>query len=142
MHSDIKETLFACFGLLLVIGYCFIRRQVFWLDMEGCIDGHSGGCGNIALVLGPIKETSGVLLGKSVDATLINAVVEAVKKENDVIIKDLHIWNIASGHQAAILSIRAESPLEIEHYQQILKQCVSRLSHVTIEVNNDVNKTD
>jgi len=84
---------------------------------------------------GLIKDTSGMLLDKSENSAILTKIADTIKKENETIIHDLHVWNIASTHQAVILSVASKSPLEPNDYKQILKQCLPRLSHISIEVN-------
>ena len=84
---------------------------------------------------GLIKESSDVLLDKSVGSSSLNNIAEAIKAENETIISDIHIWKIATAHQAAIVSIASKEPLKPEEYKLILKQHLPLLSHVSIEVN-------
>tara|TARA_R110002049_G_scaffold116033_2_gene268321 strand:- start:4137 stop:5045 length:909 start_codon:yes stop_codon:yes gene_type:complete len=84
---------------------------------------------------GLIKESSDVLLDKSVGSSSLNKIAEAVKIKNETVISDIHIWKIATAHQAAILSVASKEPLEPHEYKLILKQHLPRLSHVSIEVN-------
>ena len=84
---------------------------------------------------GLMKESSDVLLDKSVGTSSFDKIVEAIKLENDAVISDIHIWKIAATHQAAILTVESKDPLEPHKYKQILKQNIPHLSHVSIEVN-------
>lgn len=84
---------------------------------------------------GLIKQSSEVLLDKSVCSSSLTKVIDAVKAQNETIIYDIHIWKIAPAHQALILSIASKNPLEPSKYKQLVKQCLPRLSHISIEVN-------
>lgn len=84
---------------------------------------------------GLIKESSDVLLDKTVSFASFAKIANNIKEENNAIINDIHIWKIGTSHQAAILSVVAEERTEPYVYKQILKQHLPRLSHVTIEVN-------
>ncbi|MFT4907150.1 MAG: cation diffusion facilitator family transporter [Oleispira sp.] len=84
---------------------------------------------------GLIKESSSVLLDKSVNIESFEKIATAIKSANKGIINDIHLWKIGTSHQAAILSIDAEFPLTPDEYKQILKQYLPRLSHVSVEVN-------
>tara|TARA_R110001592_G_scaffold138511_5_gene357723 strand:+ start:26298 stop:27197 length:900 start_codon:yes stop_codon:yes gene_type:complete len=84
---------------------------------------------------GLIKETSDVLLDKSVNTSSFEKVAMAIHNENKAVINDIHIWKIGNSHQAAILSVIAEQPLEPFEYKQILKQHLPQVSHISIEVN-------
>jgi cation diffusion facilitator family transporter len=81
-----------------------------------------------------IKESSEVLLDKSVGSASLPNIVDAIEAGDETVITDVHIWKIASTHQAAILSVSAKNPLQPNEYKEILKQCVPRLSHVSIEI--------
>jgi cation diffusion facilitator family transporter len=84
---------------------------------------------------GLIKDSSNVLLDKTVSTSSFEKFATAIKNENKGIINDIHIWKIGASHQAAILSIVSEEPLEPNEYKKILKQHLPQLSHVSIEVN-------
>lgn len=84
---------------------------------------------------GLIKESSNVLLDKTVCFASFEAIAKSLKEENNAIIHDIHVWKIGTSHQAAILSVVTDEPLEPYAYTQILKQHLPRLSHVSIEVN-------
>jgi len=84
---------------------------------------------------GLIKESSDVLLDKSIGSSSLNKIAEAIKAENETIISDIHIWKIATAHQAAIVSVASKEPLKPDEYKLILKQHLPLLSHVSIEVN-------
>ena len=83
---------------------------------------------------GLIKESSDVLLDKSVDQKLVTKAVEAVNDGSETIVRDIHVWHIAASHQAAILSVAAKKPLVIEAYTQILKNHLPKLAHTSVEV--------
>lgn len=84
---------------------------------------------------GLIKESSKVLLDKSVDVSILDKISIAMK-EKESVIKDIHVWKIANSHQAGILSVSSASPLDAEEYKNILKEFLPQLSHVSIEINN------
>jgi cation diffusion facilitator family transporter len=82
---------------------------------------------------GLIKESSAVLLDKSVDISMLNKISLAMKEKNSVI-KDIHVWKIANSHQAAILSVSSHEPLDSDEYKEILKTFLPQLSHISIEI--------
>ena len=82
---------------------------------------------------GLIKESSAVLLDKSVDISTLDKISTAMKEKNSVI-KDIHVWKIANSHQAAILSVSSKEPLDSDEYRKILKALLPQLSHVSVEV--------
>ena len=83
---------------------------------------------------GLIKESSTVLLDKSVDVSTFEKISQTLDKRN-TIINDIHVWKIASTHQAAILSVSSPSPLSTEEYKKILLESLPQLSHMSVEVN-------
>ena len=83
---------------------------------------------------GLIKESSTVLLDKSVDVSTFEKISQTLDKRN-TIINDIHVWKIASTHQAAILSVSSPSPLSTEEYKKILSESRPQISHVSVEIN-------
>ena len=86
---------------------------------------------------GLIKESSDVLLDKSISTSSYPDIAKAIKEENQAIISDIHIWKISTAHQAAILSVVTEKSLEPNEYKQTLKRHIPGLSHVSIEVSKN-----
>ena len=76
-----------------------------------------------------------MLLDKSVDMAAFGEVANVLKNENESVINDLHVWKIAATHQAAILSVETNNPLQPDAYRRILKRQFPGLSHISIEVN-------
>lgn len=56
-------------------------------------------------------------------------------------IRDLHLWRLAPGHDALILSIEAERPQSPDVYKRCLAG-LPTLSHVTVEVNSRAGAGD
>ncbi|MGX5203011.1 cation diffusion facilitator family transporter [Aliikangiella sp. IMCC44632] len=83
---------------------------------------------------GLIKESSSVLLDKTINLSSFDKIAKSLRDESNTIILDLHIWKIGTSHRAAILSIQAKNPLEPHAYKKILKQHIPRLSHISVEV--------
>lgn len=84
---------------------------------------------------GLIKESSNVLLDKSVNPSSYSEIATSMQKEHQAVISDIHIWKIGASHQAAILSVITETTREPCEYMQTLKQHLPRLSHISIEIN-------
>ncbi|TMS92640.1 cation transporter [Pseudoalteromonas sp. S201] len=82
---------------------------------------------------GLVKESSEVLLDKSVKKPTLDKISDALSKKNTVI-NDIHVWKIATGHQAAILKVTSGEPLKSEEYEIILKSFLPQLSHISIEI--------
>lgn len=82
---------------------------------------------------GLIKDSSEILLDKSVKQSSIDKITEALSKQNTVI-NDLHIWKIATNHQAVIIKVTSVEPMNSDAYKHILREIVPQLSHISIEV--------
>ncbi|TWX53348.1 CDF family Co(II)/Ni(II) efflux transporter DmeF [Colwellia hornerae] len=82
---------------------------------------------------GLIKESSEVLLDKSIKTSTMDKISDALSKQNTVI-NDIHVWKIAASHQAAILKVTSIEPLNSDEYKGILKSLLPQLSHVSIEI--------
>jgi cation diffusion facilitator family transporter len=80
-----------------------------------------------------IKESSEVLLDKSIKKSTIDKISLALNEKNTVI-NDIHVWKIATAHQAAIIKVTAVKPLDSAEYEAILQRFLPQLSHVSIEI--------
>ncbi|WP_444995388.1 CDF family Co(II)/Ni(II) efflux transporter DmeF [Aliikangiella sp. IMCC44359] len=125
--ADTLTSILAIFALLA--GKYF---GLIWMD---AVMGIVGAVVIARWAYGLIRETSHVLLDKSVASNSMTKVVEAIHNNNDeTIIKDLHIWQIAQSHQAAILSVESQRPLSIDEYAFLLKDCLPKLCHISVEI--------
>lgn len=82
---------------------------------------------------GLLKQTSPILLDASIDQAYQLAVKEAIEKDADNLITDIHIWKVSANHYAAIISLLTHTPETTEHYKNLLHD-FHKLSHITIEV--------
>lgn len=83
---------------------------------------------------GLVRDTSGILLDRTPETSdLPEEIRRAVESDGDSRICDLHIWQVASGKFAAIVSIVAKQPKPAEVYRELLREH-EELVHVTIEV--------
>jgi len=82
---------------------------------------------------GLIKESSEVLLDKSIKQPTMDKISDALSNKNTVI-NDIHVWKIATAHQSAILKVTSTEPLRSDEYESILKGILPQLSHVSIEI--------
>lgn len=80
-----------------------------------------------------VRASGRVLLDATPTAATANAVRKAIEGDGDARITDLHIWRIAPGQLAAILSVAARKPATAAHYKARLSG-IQNLSHTTIEV--------
>ena len=84
---------------------------------------------------GLIKESSKILLDKSEKNSTLEDISTALNDQN-TLIRDIHVWKIATNHQAVILKVSSRTPLKLEEYEAILKKFLPLLSHITIEVHS------
>lgn len=84
--------------------------------------------------VGLLRSTSGILLDRIPESSdLPDEIRRAVEADDDSLVTDLHIWQVASGKFAAIIGIVAHEPKSPEHYRKLLGEH-EELQHVTVEV--------
>ena len=83
--------------------------------------------------VGLLKETSGILLDGSVDPIVGKSIRAAVEAEPDCRVADLHVWAIAPGHLAVILSVATSKPRTSDNIKALLSG-IGHLTHITVEV--------
>ncbi len=86
-----------------------------------------------------LKETSPVLLDESIALKYKLAIKKKIESDADNRISDLHVWQVAPGHFAIIISLISHNPKAPEYYKKLLKEFhyggIHKLSHITVEVN-------
>ena len=82
-----------------------------------------------------IKQTSPILLDASIEEDYQMKIIDAIEKDADNRISDIHVWRVGANDYAAIISIVTHFPNAIEHYKELLSD-FHKISHITIEVNN------
>jgi cation diffusion facilitator family transporter len=83
---------------------------------------------------GLLRGTSGILLDRTPESSdLPHKIRNAVESDGDSLITDLHIWQIAAGKFAAIISIVAHDPKSSDAYRALFREH-EELAHVTVEV--------
>jgi cation diffusion facilitator family transporter len=88
---------------------------------------------------GLLKQTSPILLDASIEKEYQSSIKEAIEKDSDNRISDIHVWKIGANHYAATISLVTHFPNTTEHYKGLLSH-FHKLSHVTIEVNECGNE--
>ena len=83
---------------------------------------------------GLIKETSPLLLDASIAEDYKASITQAIERDADNEIADIHVWKVGANDYAAIISIVTHMPNTTEHYKALLKD-FDKLSHITIEIN-------
>lgn len=85
---------------------------------------------------GLVRETSGILLDRTPESSdLPDEIRRAVESDGDSLVTDLHIWQVAAGRFAAIVSIVAHEPKASETYRDLFREH-EELVHVTVEVHH------
>ena len=80
------------------------------------------------------QDSAAVLLDRTPDTTVIDAIRAAIEAEAHDSVADLHVWQVGPAQLAASISIVSHAPRTPEFY----RRCVARiagLAHVTVEVN-------
>lgn len=82
---------------------------------------------------GLLKQTGAHLLDHQAPQSMRSSVHDALGKDESITISDLHIWAIAPGSYAAIISIHSENPQNPDHYKALIPQNIG-IKHITVEV--------
>ena len=77
-----------------------------------------------------------ILLDSSADRETCERVRALIESDGDSKVADLHLWQIGSGHIAAIISIVSGNGCSVNEYRQRLVGEVDNLKHISIEINN------
>lgn len=83
--------------------------------------------------IGLMRETGGILLDRSADETVSEAIRRELEADADSRVADLHLWKINSNQYAGAVSIVTHDSKPVEHYRTLLSS-MDDLAHVTIEV--------
>ena len=119
---------------LLAIIALFTGKFFGWIWMDAVM-GIVGAAVISRWSYGLIRETSAVLLDKTVDQSQILKLEQVMKQKFDVTITDIHIWSVSSNHQASIISVETEAPTSPDEYKQTIEKELPGLSHISVEVN-------
>ncbi|WP_294345450.1 CDF family Co(II)/Ni(II) efflux transporter DmeF [Prosthecochloris sp.] len=82
---------------------------------------------------GLLRETGPILLDASIEKEYRKKILDAIEKDADNKVSDMHIWKVGTNDYAAIISVVTHFPNTTEHYKNLLHP-FEQLSHVTIEV--------
>lgn len=128
--ADAMTSLFAIIAL-------FAGKMLGWNWMDPLM----GVVGSLVIAkwsVGLMRNTSSILLDRSVNLGLMREMRKAVEDDSDNRITDFHIWPVGSNHFAAIMSIVTHYPRPPEHYKELLRD-FNDIDHLTIEVNHCAN---
>lgn len=79
-----------------------------------------------------LRDSAGVLLDRVSDPRLAGTIRKRLEARG-ARVTDLHLWRVGPGHNAAVISLVADTPEPAERYRTVLSG-LHGLSHVTIEV--------
>lgn len=117
---------------VLAIVALFAGKYFGWIWMDAMM----GMVGAVLITrwsMGLLKDTSSVLLDSVPSADIGRRIVDAIEKESDNRIVDLHIWQLAPGSYGVIISLVTHDPRDPEYYKELIRD-IHSLGHVTIEV--------
>jgi len=81
-----------------------------------------------------LKDTSAILLDRSIAQDHIQLIQQKIESESDNRVSDIHVCKVGPIDYAAVISLVTHTPQSTEHYKKLLEN-FRELSHVTIEVN-------
>ena len=80
-----------------------------------------------------LRDSSGILLDRTpASSDLPDRIRQAVERDGDSIVTDLHVWQVGTGKFAAMISVVAHEPKSSDSYRELLREH-DELVHVTIE---------
>ena len=80
-----------------------------------------------------LSQTGGILLDREVDDTTRQAVRSAIESDGASFVSDLHVWRVAQGRYACIVSVVSAHPHPLAVYKQRLR-ALDQVVHATIEI--------
>ncbi|MBL7031550.1 MAG: CDF family Co(II)/Ni(II) efflux transporter DmeF [Nitrospira sp.] len=84
---------------------------------------------------GLIRDTSSILLDKSITVEKTKDIKDAIESDSDNMVADIHVWKVGPADYAAMISLVTHYPKDSEYYKKLLSE-YNELSHITIEVNH------
>lgn len=118
---------------LLAIVALFAGKYFGWIFLDP-IMGLVGAAIIIKWALSLLKETSPVLLDKTITQKTQDEIKQRIEADSDNKISDLHIWKVGPIDCAVVISLVTHFPKPVSYYKSLLKD-MECLSHITIEVN-------
>ena len=122
--ADAGTSILAILGLFIAMSW-----QWPWIDP---LIGLAGSVVIASWAYGLIRDSGAVLLDVAPDQAASHAIRDRLEQNGDRV-TDLHLWQIGTGHQAAVVSLVSDQPLAPAAYKRRLSD-VPGLSHVTVEV--------
>jgi cation diffusion facilitator family transporter len=84
---------------------------------------------------GLIKDTSSILLDRSISEEKTRDIVTTIESDSDNRISDIHVWKVGPADYAAMISVVTHFPKDSEYYKNLLSHLIE-LTHITIEVHH------
>ncbi len=117
---------------VLAIGSLFVGKYLHWTILDPIV-GIVG-----AVIIGQwawslMKTALTLLLDRRPSSELANGIRSKIESDGDSQIADFHLWQVAPGRTAAIVSVISHQPRSADEYKGRLKGL--DLAHITIETN-------
>ena len=116
---------------VLAIAALLAGRYLGWLWLDAAV-GIVGALVILRWSWGLMRDTGSILLDRS-DMRLAEEARRRIESDGDARVTDLHVWRIAPGAHAGIVSLVADRPLPVADYHQRLVD-LSTVVHLSIEV--------
>jgi cation diffusion facilitator family transporter len=124
--ADALTSLFAIFALTT-------GKYLGWVWMDPAM----GIVGSLIIgrwSYGLLRDSSRVLLDGDAKRESVEKLREALERDSEDVVTDLHLWRIGPHDVAAIISVATHDPRPPEYYKRVASEVMS-LAHVSVEVN-------
>ncbi len=118
-------------SVLAIVGLA-AGRALGWVWMDPVV-GIAGALVIAQWSLGLLRDTGKILLDSGVDQEIVSSIREAIERDSEDQVIDLHVWPLSSQKLATIVSVETRSARRPSHYKKLLGD-VPNLAHVTVEV--------
>jgi len=118
---------------VLAIAALLAARQLGWNWLDPAA-GIVGAGLILSWAFSLLRETAGILLEREMDSPLVEAIRARMEEDGDTRVSDMHLWKVAQGKYACIVSLVTGRNCPIADYKARL-QGFSELVHVNIELN-------
>jgi len=81
-----------------------------------------------------LRDTARVLLDHQAPEPLRRSIRQAIESHEGNKVSDLHVWAIAPGQYAGVVSIVTHDPLTADAYKKLLPEEVASVTHLSVEV--------